>query len=354
MATVRAPMAASAGASTASAPSSPSTPHQVPAKAPATVAGSAKLRTGCTLAVSAPRARAWASAADDLAPLQWNSTAPGARDSDAHTASIWSSLTASMVRSAGRRSAAVSTARPAPMKAMASRALARERVSTSCTLHAPLAWNSRPRVRPRWPAPTRLSVSGAGVIGLKARAGLLQERQLLGAGTAAQDHVPVADGVIKRVRAAGIGARQRLEQLHRPLLHARVLGMLEGHVGEPALQRRQLLVGAAVDQAVRRGQRQRIPCKRLGLLAVGVAGELVEHEDAGQGPARPRCGIAFDVPFAQAAGERDVDHMAEARADYRVKSVVLLEPFLTHVAMARIARRQKPEIEYVLCQHACP
>ena len=163
----------------------------------------------------------------------------------------------------------------------------------------------------------------------------------------------VAVRVVERFREARMLVRQRGEQLHRLFLHAGVLGVLEGHVGEGTLHRRQCQVRAGVDQLARGRQGQRVAGEGIGRVAVGVARELVEHQQA-----RQHAAWAERIPFAQAARHRLGDGGIKALADLRVEGVVLAEPFGTLLAVAFVRRRQEPEIEdilrlYVCCFHGC-
>ena len=125
--------------------------------------------------------------------------------------------------------------------------------------------------------------------------------------------------------------------------------MLKGHVGKPALHRQQLGVGAAVGQLLRGSQRQRVAAERCGRAARGIARELVEQHDARQRALRP-----LPVPLAQAASHCLHNERREARLDGGVEGVILAEPFGALLSVTRTARRQEPEIEYILCCHDDP
>jgi hypothetical protein len=83
----------------------------------------------------------------------------------------------------------------------------------------------------------------------------------------ARDHAAVAVRIVEHVVEAGVFGGQRREQLDGALLHEGVLGVLERHVDEGALQRRQFLVGAAVGQLARGHQGQRVAGEGLRRVA---------------------------------------------------------------------------------------
>src|SRR5512138_2753891 len=97
--------------------------------------------------------------------------------------------------------------------------------------------------------------------------------------------------------------------------------MFVGQVGEPALDRREIAIGARLDEASGDGERAFVAGEHPRRVAEYVAGELVEDDDQRErrfGPVR--------LPVIESSGERVLDELAETRADLGVESRILAEP----------------------------
>src|SRR5450830_2155823 len=118
--------------------------------------------------------------------------------------------------------------------------------------------------------------------------------------------------------------------------------MLERQVSESALHGQQRLVAIGLRQLARQQQGLGVAGKRLRRIAEGIAGQLVEHDDARQRT------LWRGFPVAQAASDGGDDQVTKALHDKCVKSVILAEPFHARLAVARIGGWQEPEIKYGL------
>jgi hypothetical protein len=88
---------------------------------------------------------------------------------------------------------------------------------------------------------------------------------------------------------------------------------------ELALVRRQVLIVAALERAVRRGARERIGGETFRLAAKHVAGKLIEQDDE-------REGILGGRLPGKLAGDRGLVGRQEPGADLGVERLVLGEP----------------------------
>src|SRR5579864_4271143 len=193
---------------------------------------------------------------------------------------------------------------------------------------------------------------------LKARAGLLEERDFLGRRRASQylvamreaaesaDHVAVTLGPWERFIEAGF-RRERCEERDGAVLLRKQFTVLERHVQEPALERFERSVEFALDGILGRRQRAGIAGEGVGRAAKGVARELVEQHDARKTSGRRR------APVAESAGNARSECRAEAHTNCIVERIVLAEPGVARhspprrcFVHARLAgARNEPEIE---------
>jgi hypothetical protein len=118
-----------------------------------------------------------------------------------------------------------------------------------------------------------------------------------------------------RSRIAQLG-----EQRHRAVLHRHRLAVHERHVEEDALVAGQRAVVAAVEPLEGELESARVAGEGGRLAAVHVAGELVEHEDLRQPPAR------LSQPVVELAPANRLVHAGEPGPDLLVEGEVLLPP----------------------------
>src|SRR5205814_716160 len=173
---------------------------------------------------------------------------------------------------------------------------------------------------------------------LEARSGQFQEFDLFGRAGAPERRVAVRkapetldDVAVSQSVASGVlGFRKRRErggELARLQLVLERLAVLEGQVGEHALDRQHVAIVSPGNRVARRLQRQRVGGKRARRAAEKLARELVERDDA-----REAIGAALQ-PFAPGAGSEFFVERKKALAHLGVEGRVLLEPALVPSAV---------------------
>ena len=153
-------------------------------------------------------------------------------------------------------------------------------------------------------------------------------------------HVAVTLGPLQQTGQGRLVATELLEQLHGGALVRQVFRMLEGQIGKLPLHAGELTVQARRHQGAGRLQGHRVAGKGARRAAKAVAGELVEHDDAGQSRQwrqRQR------GPVVDAAFEGALDQRAEALRDVGVESRVLAEPLRPRLAVRGVVGRAEPE-----------
>src|SRR6266850_8323567 len=121
--------------------------------------------------------------------------------------------------------------------------------------------------------------------------------------------------------------RERGGELARLQLVLERLAVLEGQVGEHALDRQHLAIVSPRDRVTRRLQRERVGGKRARGAAENVARKLVERDDA-----REAIGAALQ-PFPPGTGNELFVKRQKAPAHLGVEGRVLLEPALVALAV---------------------
>src|SRR5438093_4040857 len=142
----------------------------------------------------------------------------------------------------------------------------------------------------------------------------------------ALDDVAVSQRVAKRVLCFR-KRRERSGELASLQLVLERLAVLEGQVGEHALDRQHVAIVSSVNRVTRRLQRQRVGGKRARRAAEKLARELVERDDA-----REAIGAALQ-PFPPGAGSELFVKRQKAPAHLGVERRVLLEPALVPPAV---------------------